>query len=203
MFVTQYWTLLYDFGQTAPISYARTGPFPNSTEMANPHFYSDNNNIFVNETLFEIYATYFENVILPLLGYDGPVGDFQSLNNGNQLTPVNVAFKIGYSCTQLQLKSWLNLIVSVLVADITFFRAAYGCVIWGGAWLQTRRSRGTGIFHCCRANGSKLLWRMCINIKCKDKPGVFYNFSRRRLELSLSQIVIIHIRSLLFIWGNF
>ena len=146
VFVVQYWSLLYDVGQVHPTLYERAGPLPATYD---PMRYSDMNNIFVNDTLFGIYRDYFESTILPIL--EVPNGSdyiFQGLDNStNRLEPVDVAYFQIYSCTQMQLKKTLSLIISVIVADYTFLNPAFMLIILFGAWYHGRKSPKDGTFN--------------------------------------------------------
>jgi len=138
VFVVQYWSLLYDVGQIQPTVYPRVGDFPITFT---PYEYPSTNNIFINETLFATYAAYFTNTIIPLLEVtDGGAYSFQGLDSVNSLKPIGVQFFLAYTCTQIQLKKALSLIISVLVADYTFLNPAFGFIILFGAWYQARRN---------------------------------------------------------------
>jgi hypothetical protein len=143
VYVVQYWSLLYDVGQVQPTLYPTSEGLPSSYI---PMEYPNTNNIFVNDTLFEIYGNYFANTILPLLGvFNGSQYSFQALDSTtNLLEPVNVAFFQIYSCTQAQLKKTLSLIISVIVADYTFLNPAFWLIILFGAWYQARKSPRDG-----------------------------------------------------------
>ena len=101
MFVSHYWMLLLDFGQVSPstFDYNSAGVFVNYGPIRYPTTY----NIFVNETLFEIYTSYLRDTILPLFGYHLP--EFDALNSTNHMNESEVSLKLLYSCTDLQLKS--------------------------------------------------------------------------------------------------
>lgn len=144
VFVTQYWSLLYDVGQVNPTLYQKIGELP-VTFILNE--YTDTNNIFVNNTLFEIYGDYFKTTILPLLNVsfgDGSTIDFQPLNSTNHLEPANVVYDLAYWCTQTELKTPLSLVISLIVADYTFLNPALGFVVMFGAWYQRKRNPRDG-----------------------------------------------------------
>ena len=142
IYVVHYWSLLYDVGQVQPTLYERYTVFPDTYV---PNKYTDRNNIFVNDTLFENYGSYFTNTIVPLLeGLNGDNYSFQSLDSTNQLQPVDAAFNIPYSCTETKLKTPLSLIISVLVADYTFINPAIGFIVIFGAWYQGKRNPRDG-----------------------------------------------------------
>jgi hypothetical protein len=73
IFVGYYWAFLADLGQVAPTAYDRT--------VANnplPVIYASTNNVFVNETLFNIYSIYIQETILPIIQmFDSDTSLFQ------------------------------------------------------------------------------------------------------------------------------
>jgi hypothetical protein len=143
MYVVQYWSLLYDVGQMQPTIYPRNGGFP--TDYNNPQNFPDTNNIFINNTLFRIYAQYFQNTIVPLLQpSDAPAWSFQDLSSTNSIPPVEVAFYLQYSCTQKQIKTALSLVISIIIADYTFLNPTLGLIILYGAWRAKRTNKVDG-----------------------------------------------------------
>jgi hypothetical protein len=143
VFVSFYWTILADLGQIAPTTYNLTNfvdwsPVGAANTSQPQQFFPSTNNIFVNETLFEIYSEYLRNTLLPLF----PVLDvpaFNSLNNGNQLTAVDTQFIRSYSCWQRQLKGPLSAIISVLASDYALFFGPYYFYLWFYGWINKRR----------------------------------------------------------------
>ena len=138
IFVTQYWVTLLDFGQLSPttLSYSAAGVPSASANLT----YNSTYNIFVNETLFEIYHAYLNNVILPLFDYQ--FAQFLPLNDTNKLEETNVSLEILYSCSDLQLKSPADLIISVLVADWAFISTFYALILFAGRWLEKGKTHG-------------------------------------------------------------
>jgi hypothetical protein len=147
MFVSHYWALLADFGQVAPATFiynVTTG----TVESYTPVVYSSANNIFVNDTLFDVYHAYLLNTVLPLFGYVLP--EFNPLNETNQLSNNNVSLKLLYSCTDLQLKSFQGFVVSIFVADWALITTLYALVLFAGAWYeQLHRQDGSIAFDVC------------------------------------------------------
>jgi hypothetical protein len=138
LFVSHYWMLLLDFGQVSPstFEYNAAGDFISYGPIRYPTTY----NIFVNETLFDIYASYLENTILPLFGYHLP--QFAELNSTNHMNESEVSLKLLYTCTDLQLKSSQNLVISVLVADWAMITSVYAIALFAGAWWMQRSEEG-------------------------------------------------------------
>src|SRR5271154_997559 len=114
MFVSQYWALLADFGQLSPSTFTYNSS-TGAVVSYNPVSYPTTNNIFVNDTLFEIYHAYLLNTVLPLFGAKLP--EFSPLSDINQMSDSNVSLNLLYACTDLQLKSSEGLVISVIVAD--------------------------------------------------------------------------------------
>ena len=137
VYVVHYWSLLYDFGQVQPSLYKRSGLFP---DIYVPNEYPDMNNIFINDTLFEIYGLYFTNTIVPLLGGSNrDAYSFKALDLTNQLKPVHVAFNVPYLCTQMQLKTPLSVLISVLSANYTFINPVFAFIMIFGGWYQRKQ----------------------------------------------------------------
>jgi len=139
MFVSQYWALLADFGQVAPepFTYDSSGTFVSY----NPVPYPSTNNIFVNDTLFDIYYSYLLHTVLPLFQIQLP--DFSPLNQTNQLSNSDVSLKLLYACQDLQLKSSSNLVISVLVADWALITSMFAIAVFmGAAYERLHREDG-------------------------------------------------------------
>ena len=141
IFVVHYWALLLEFGQVAPTTFNYNSTLNQLIFNENTP-YSSANNIFVNTTLFQIYSDYLRDTILPLLG-----SSFQSLPAFMPLTPENqmnasvVTLNVLYSCTDLALKSGIELVISLLVADWAFVNAFLAIALIAGKWLETRRTQ--------------------------------------------------------------
>jgi len=142
IFVSHYWLTLLDFGQLSPATFT----YNTTTGVAEsyaPILYPSTYNIFVNETLFNIYSSYLLNTIILLFEYgDVFPSEFSQLSSTNQLTRTNVSLEILYSCTDIQLKSPADLIVSILVADWAFISTFYALVILSGRWLEKGKKHG-------------------------------------------------------------
>jgi hypothetical protein len=94
--VSYYWIFLGTLGQIAPTTYVPTGDFV-SVDFNQPMKYSANSNIFANDTLFQSYASYLTDVLLPMLGLLIPFKlQFQSLNDTNRFAPPPTTFTRSY-----------------------------------------------------------------------------------------------------------
>jgi hypothetical protein len=117
MFVSQYWLILLDFGQIAPSTFQYDDE--GNLLSYGPVIYPAENNIFVNETLFNQYNSYLRSTILPLYGYT--LAEFLPLNDTNRLQATTAVttttLKYLYTCSDLKLRAPLSLIISVIVAD--------------------------------------------------------------------------------------
>ena len=102
-FVHQYWGILVDLGQDSVTIYPPTtqlgkGFYP--PDFSRPMYYSTNNNIFANNTLFSIYSDILQNQVFHVLNPDyniTSVPSFAPLDNKNRFTPVNSFFRRSYS----------------------------------------------------------------------------------------------------------
>jgi hypothetical protein len=141
LYVSFYWTLLADLGQTSPTTH---NPFSGTAE----HYFSQamkhpsTNNIFVNNSLFSQYSLYMTNTVMPLLGMPSVLTEFAPLTEQNQLEPVATTFARSYSCTLRTLRSPLTALVSVLVAEYAFLQGAYSLFLFVAGWYQKKRVRG-------------------------------------------------------------
>jgi hypothetical protein len=136
MFVVHYWGLLADFGQIAPTAwnfsdsnFQNYGPVP----------FSAGNNIFINESLFELYYDYFNSTVMPLYGYIFP--PFAPLNETNKLDQSNVSLRALYACSDLTLRSSQSLVIAVIVADWAFITTFFTIALVIGTFLHTRREQ--------------------------------------------------------------
>ena len=143
LFVSIYWSYLADLGQVRPTTYIREREQYGIAivDFSKPTSYPLTNNIFINETLFEIYSSYLRTVILPFLNYSLP--EFYPLDDDNHLKPVDTTFSRSYSCSERQLKTPLDFIISVLAADYVLIIGAYRLVIFIAALVQKRRPQGS------------------------------------------------------------
>lgn len=139
MYVSIYWTMLFDLGQLFPVIY-----YPWLNEE--PTTYLSTNNIFMNPTLFDIYYSYLNNTVMPLLGINTNVSEldipwFDDPTAENSLQVSNTTFIRSYSCVERHWKSWLEMIISVIVADYALIGAPYAIVIFLAVQIQKRRHR--------------------------------------------------------------
>jgi hypothetical protein len=140
VFVSYHWIILHNVGQIAPTSYKGAASGTGFVGIGTPNFtapiqYPPSNNIFYNETLFTIYSDYFTDILVPLLAKLGrtyTLPPFLPINDQNRLQAVLASFVTSYSCTQRQMKGWLNVVISVLVADYALVIGAYSFVIFVG-----------------------------------------------------------------------
>ena len=134
--VTEYWGFLADLGQMAPTAYDLTIP-----KSPQPVTFPSTNNIFINETLFEIYSGYFNNTLLPFVGKLLNMSQYPPvlLNSANRLTRTETTLLRSYTCTTRQLKYWLNLVIAVISADYVLIVGAYSIVSFIAGRLQKRK----------------------------------------------------------------
>ena len=137
MFVVHYWGLLMDFGQVAPTTWNWTG---GELQDYGPIRYSSAYNPFVNETLFRIYYDYFNSTILSLWGLSS-FPELAQLNETNQLSQSTVSLRTLYSCSDLNLKSSQNLVISLIVADWALHDIFLAVLLAIGVYIETRTQR--------------------------------------------------------------
>lgn len=138
LYVSYYWTVLVDFGQTTP-----TIVYDNDTATAP---LTSTNNIFLNQTLFSSYQSYLRTTVLPLLNgtdvWNHQFPDFppfQDVNSSNPLSDFGKSFVRGYPCVLRSRKKWLSLIISVIVADYALIMSAYKVALFLGLEIEKRR----------------------------------------------------------------
>ena len=144
-FVSAYWLALYDFGQLVPMTYEYT---TSSVNFSSPITYSSSNNIFLNDTLFQIYSSYLRDDMMPLLREylpSGPLPEFLPLDESNRLEPRTSTLLKSYSCTERQRKGWFSFIFSVLAADYGLIAGGYAILIYVAGLKQKRKDRGQSI----------------------------------------------------------
>lgn len=148
MCVSYYWIVLYDFGKLAPTSYRYkhipglyVTPF-GYPDYSEPIFYSATNNIFVNQTLFDIYSSYIRDTIIPAFrqnSFNLSAPDYLPLSDDNHLEPIPMVIARRYACTTRRMKGWASVLLQVLVADYAFIVGGYSIAIFLGEWLQKFR----------------------------------------------------------------
>jgi hypothetical protein len=96
-----------------------------------PIHYSAASNIFVNATLFQIYSDYFYSTIIPI--YFPPIfPTAMPVTSENQLNASDVSLDILYSCTDVVLKSAIEFIIVILVADWAFISTFLTIIVIAG-----------------------------------------------------------------------
>jgi hypothetical protein len=139
-FVSDYWLNLAKFGQIAPATYnytTRGAPI-----FGEPIYFPPTNNIFVNNTLFQIYSSVLRDDIIPLLLFAWPEASlppFLPLNEDNRLQLAPATIFRTYSCCERRLKGWFEAIISILVANYALLGGAYKIFIFLAGWIQKRR----------------------------------------------------------------
>lgn len=145
LFVSIYWTMLFDLGQLSPKIYDP----PDPTSGADPISFSTTNNIFTNPTLFEIYYSYLNNTVLPILAEETNVSDadrqipwFNPPSATNSLNALNTTFIRDYDCRRRQFKKPLQALASVILNDYALIKVPYAIAVWCAIAIQKRvRSR--------------------------------------------------------------
>ena len=122
-FYIHLWLQLSDLGQ---ISF--TADPANDTLYA----FSEADNIFVNQSLYENY--------LEWIGFNG--SDFPPMAVNLTFTPFLPVDIESYICQQRQLKSAINLLISVIAADYPFIVGGYALIALVAGALQRRQNEG-------------------------------------------------------------
>jgi len=124
----RYWLQLADLGQISA-----TDPNVNTSDPDPNGPYSPIHNVFVNESLYDNFVDYLNSIVINLQW---------NTSTFTPLQPRNITFLQSYACQQRQLKSRVNLLISVLVADYAFIVGGYSLVVWIAGALQKRQKYG-------------------------------------------------------------
>lgn len=141
-FVSLHWTTLYQFGDIAPTIYGQNALPPSvllpnplvnyhqlllngigSPNFSDPVTFPPTNNIFWNETLFEIYTTYFAHIYGSAQQLDLP--PFLPPSNSNRIERSPITIFTSYQCNQLGWKGWVSAVFSILVAISSLWTGGY------------------------------------------------------------------------------
>ena len=68
---------------------------------------------------------------------------FVPVSTQNRLQAASTSFVTSYSCAQRQIKGWLSLIISVVVADYALITGAYSLVIFVGGKFNYFKERNS------------------------------------------------------------
>jgi len=140
MFISYYWIFLYDLGQIAPTTYSYSDIIDNGPGVVNlsqaPKTHTSTNNIFINQTLFDIYYSYIRST------FGSQVPQLSGPGNEAALERDDALFLQSYSCLQRQWKSPLNVLISVFAADYALFFGLYSLVFLIAGALQSQRKNG-------------------------------------------------------------
>jgi hypothetical protein len=141
LYVSLYWTVLYDFRQTTPFYYPQLS-HPGADLFSYAQELPSTNNIFTNPGIFDTYNTFLRTLPnIASLGLD----DFAPLTStpNNILQPKeNVTFLINYDCQELVQKSAASIVQAVLVGTFVFVQALYGGIALALGWYYKQRDQG-------------------------------------------------------------
>jgi hypothetical protein len=144
--VSLYWTFLYQFGDIAPTRYNQdtvqnalfSGQISlsglGSPNFSSPISYLPTNNIFWNDTLFQIYSDYAINTLLPLVPVVGAsfkiiTSQVLPLNDTNRIEQSPTTILTSYQCSQMVWKGWVSALISILVAVSSLWTGGYGIAL--------------------------------------------------------------------------
>jgi hypothetical protein len=136
IFVSIYWTMLMDFGQTAPVGLNYS---LNSFGVPTP--FHTTNNIFTNVALFNIYYAYLNKTILPLIGATNPSLPQVQPISASDISNSSTKCSRSYSCTKRQWRTWIEAIVAIILADYALVGFPYTIVAWLVVRIQRRGRR--------------------------------------------------------------
>jgi hypothetical protein len=141
LFVGYYWTLLLDFGQIQPTIYApqtSSEVLITPPDFSQPTFYPATNNIFLNDTLFQIYAP-ITRTIASLVNVTLP--EFLPVGETNRLQTQTTTFVRGYDCQKREIKKgWF---FAVFAVEFAFMSGAYHLFIVIVHYIGHRRTNGS------------------------------------------------------------
>jgi hypothetical protein len=143
IYVTYYWGLLADIGLSAPTAYDFTNYSNLNYPAAVP--FPSTNNIFVNETLFQVYFEYYNSTILPIIVAQSggpPQPPPVLLNDETRFEPIQKTLLRSYICSQRERKEALSLIISVIAGGYALIVGAYKVVLILMGWWQKRKDDG-------------------------------------------------------------
>jgi len=143
LFVSSYWALLADLGQTTATTYPSLPSFQGYylMDFSSPIHHPETNNIWVNDTLYGIHSELLLGTIMPLLGSPVPLATFAPLNETNRIHPTTTTFWRTYTCTIRKLKAPLPAIVSIIISDYAFVKGGYSLFIFLASWYEKRKYR--------------------------------------------------------------
>jgi len=142
LFVTCYWALLADLGQTTSTTYPVMRTWHEyRPEFSSPIHHSDSNNIWVNDTLYSIYSDLLLNTVLPLLNVQVPTIKVAPLNETNRLHATNTTFLRTYICNVRRMKAPLPAIVSIIVSEYAFVKGGYSFFLFLATLYEKTKGR--------------------------------------------------------------
>jgi hypothetical protein len=140
-FMSYHWLMLLDFGLDAPTVFIGD-PAQSIPDFSQPIVYLPTNNLFVNDSLFQIYSSYIHNTLVPLVQQTDPaynIPEFSPLTKDNHFQPFNTTLFRSYPCTERQLKGWGSVVVAVLAASYAILAGSYTVLISVLGWYQCRK----------------------------------------------------------------
>jgi len=141
LYVSLYWTTLIDFGQYVP--------WLINTTTGYGYLAPPTNNIFLNNTLLQLYSNFYNTELSPFLGgYSLTIPEYTDLLIDPGV-PIPTTFFQSYSCSKLVPKSTLTIIITLAVGCYTFIWGGYGFAKFVIASCHKRRYKAHGLFtHC-------------------------------------------------------
>lgn len=139
--VSFYWLFLLDVGQPFPTTYTTKPQDIVVLEIPNflsPVTHTSSNNLLLNSTLRQIYATFMNDSIMPFLNLSH-IAPFQPIEGQDvSMIPGQRTFIRSYDCVFRQLRQGFSAFIQVLIADYVLLAGGFKayCIIAG--MLQKR-----------------------------------------------------------------
>jgi len=132
--VSFYWLFLLDVGQSFPTTYTTKPQDIVVLEIPNflsPVTHTSRNNILLNSTLRQGYATFMNDSILPFLNLSH-IAPFQPIEGQDlSMIPGQRTFVRSYDCVFRQLRQGFSAFIQVLIADYVLLAGGFKvfCII--------------------------------------------------------------------------
>ena len=112
-----------------------------SPNFSDPTTFSPSNNIFWNETLFDIYSSFLIDTLLGLTqeaypSYSIVIPPILPVNDTNRIGRSPTYILTSYQCSQLVWKGWVNALFSILVAVSSLWTGGYMIFLKWVDWIQ-------------------------------------------------------------------
>jgi hypothetical protein len=143
--VSFYWLFLLDVGQTFPTTYTTRPQDIVVLEIPNflsPVAHPSKNNLLLNSTLRQIYATFMNDTIIPFLNLSH-IAPFQPIEGQDlSMIPGERTFVRSYNCVFRQLRQGFSAFLQVLIQDYVLLAVGFKVFCILAKMVQTRTAIG-------------------------------------------------------------